>query len=32
KETKIPANNSGVGKKVADQLLAKDKFGIIEGE
>lgn len=32
KEVGIPANKSGVGKLVADQLLAKDKFGIIEGD
>ena len=32
KETKVPANTPGVGKTVADQLLDKDKFGIIEGE
>lgn len=32
KETKVLANNPGVGKAVADQLLAKDNFGIIEGE
>lgn len=32
REDAVPANNLGVGKKVADQLLAKDKFGIIEGE
>lgn len=32
KEEKVPANNPGVGKKVADQLLARDKFGIIEGD
>lgn len=32
KEEKVPANNPGVGKQVADQLLARDKFGIIEGD
>ncbi|MBB1079435.1 hydroxymethylbilane synthase [Limosilactobacillus sp. STM2_1] len=32
KELRVPANKYGVGKMVADQLLAKDKFGIIEGE
>lgn len=32
KESGVPANKLGVGKMVADQLLAKDKFGIIEGE
>jgi hydroxymethylbilane synthase len=32
KEERVPANNPGVGKKVADQLLARDKFGIIEGD
>ncbi len=32
KKVGIPANKPGVGKLVADQLLAKDKFGIIEGD
>ncbi len=32
KEEKIPANKPGVGKQIADQLLARDKFGIIEGD
>ncbi|WP_267201064.1 hydroxymethylbilane synthase [Limosilactobacillus kribbianus] len=32
KEEKIPADNPGVGKQVADQLLARDKYGIIEGD
>lgn len=32
KAERVPANNPGVGKRVADQLLARDKFGIIEGD
>ena len=32
KEVAVPANKPGVGKVVADQLLAKDNFGIIEGD
>ncbi|MBB1069497.1 hydroxymethylbilane synthase [Limosilactobacillus sp. RRLNB_1_1] len=32
KEVAVPANKLGVGKMVADQLLAKDNFGIIEGD
>lgn len=32
KEEQVPADNPGVGKHVADQLLARDKFGIIKGD
>lgn len=32
RETRVPVNAPGVGKQVADRLLARDKFGIIKGD